>query len=377
MSRRKKRSFGAIRKLPSGNYQASFVDSNGRRKNAQSTFLTKVDAEGWLGIVQYRISRGEDYHSTQGGKKVYPTFRDYALRHISIQVSPTGDMLRQNTVDLYFRLLENHLKTFENISINLITSEQVSNWFASLVKSGKKTSAAKAYTLGAAVYRRAIHEKLVSESPFQVKGARRVKTGKAVAVPTFEEFRRIIDSTPGKYRKLFVFLAVTGLRFSEASELRVGDFELRETEGRYQFFINVRRRAVVTSLGIQVGPPKTSASTRRLAMPMTMNDEIRHLISSRQANDLVFPGSLNGHLRGDSASKVFARAVAASGVQKQGLTLHSLRHFAASVYGSYGASLVEIKDFLGHSSSLVSLRYLHSQGREIELANRIEYRDYI
>ena len=43
-----KRSFGTIRRLPSGRYQAMFTTPTGARTPAPSTFAARIDAEGWL-----------------------------------------------------------------------------------------------------------------------------------------------------------------------------------------------------------------------------------------------------------------------------------------------------------------------------------------
>jgi len=43
-----KRSFGAIRRLPSKRYQASYIGPDMARHRAPGTFPSKIDAEGWL-----------------------------------------------------------------------------------------------------------------------------------------------------------------------------------------------------------------------------------------------------------------------------------------------------------------------------------------
>ena len=54
-----RRTFGSIRKLPSGRWQASYVDSIGARVVAPTTFSTKADASAWLSLVEADRSRGE------------------------------------------------------------------------------------------------------------------------------------------------------------------------------------------------------------------------------------------------------------------------------------------------------------------------------
>jgi len=45
---RTKRSFGAIRRLPSKRYQAKYTGPDGLWHLAPETFTTRMDAEGWL-----------------------------------------------------------------------------------------------------------------------------------------------------------------------------------------------------------------------------------------------------------------------------------------------------------------------------------------
>ena len=53
-----RRSFGYIRKLPSGLHQASYTKPNGTRANAPYTFLTRADASAWLSIEQVKLRSG-------------------------------------------------------------------------------------------------------------------------------------------------------------------------------------------------------------------------------------------------------------------------------------------------------------------------------
>ena len=43
-----KRSFGQLRRLPSGRWQAGYTGVDTRVHRAPTTFTAKIDAEGWL-----------------------------------------------------------------------------------------------------------------------------------------------------------------------------------------------------------------------------------------------------------------------------------------------------------------------------------------
>jgi hypothetical protein len=53
-----KRRFGRVRKLPSGRYQARYLDPTGTDRPAPHTFVTKTGANNWLTNVQADIIKG-------------------------------------------------------------------------------------------------------------------------------------------------------------------------------------------------------------------------------------------------------------------------------------------------------------------------------
>jgi hypothetical protein len=54
------RTWGAVRKLPSGRHQARWTDPEaGERPAAPDTFATKADADAWLGRLRVDHDQGE------------------------------------------------------------------------------------------------------------------------------------------------------------------------------------------------------------------------------------------------------------------------------------------------------------------------------
>ena len=58
-ARQPRRSYGAVRRLPSGRWQSSYMGPDGRRHLAPATFDTKGDADAWLAAQRTDISRGD------------------------------------------------------------------------------------------------------------------------------------------------------------------------------------------------------------------------------------------------------------------------------------------------------------------------------
>lgn len=115
-----RRSFGAIRKLPSARYQACYPGTDGVLRAAPETYETKRDAEVFLAQIQADQTRG-DWIDPSVGEVL---FSEYAKRG----VAPTTD-------ELYRRLLRLHLEpTFGELYVDRISPARVRSWRAERLK---------------------------------------------------------------------------------------------------------------------------------------------------------------------------------------------------------------------------------------------------
>lgn len=166
-----KRSFGYVRRLPSGRFQASYVGPDGLRHNAPRTFRQR-SAREYLktqeALIQLNQWEQDSKHEVQIER---PLFGEYCERHISIQTNPRGELLELSTQSLYRNLLRTHLSPFAALRLDEISETTVNDWWAMAIKSGKKTTLSKAYKLLASVMKRAVDEKILRENPCRVKGA--------------------------------------------------------------------------------------------------------------------------------------------------------------------------------------------------------------
>lgn len=150
------------------------------------------------------------------------------------------------------------------------------------------------------------------------------------------------------YGLLVRVLAYSGLRWGELSGLRVRDVDT--VRGRLEI-----QHTVVEVGGAQIeGEPK-DYEHRSVPVPATIVVELRDHIAGREIDEPVFSGSRgNGWLRG----RVFRRGwldAAAESIGRPGLTPHELRHTAASLAISAGASAKAVQRMLGHASAAVTL----------------------
>jgi integrase len=88
----------------------------------------------------------------------------------------------------------------------------------------------------------------------------------------------------------------------------------------------------------------------------------------------LFPDPASGgYLKHDKFSRQWKKALVKAGLCGRRLTPHGLRHFGATAMATAGATLQDLKLWLGDSSTEAVARYLHSVDRNKHLANKIEF----
>jgi integrase len=146
---------------------------------------------------------------------------------------------------------------------------------------------------------------------------------------------------------LVLTLAYTGLRWGEATGLRVRDLDM------------LRRRATIAENAVQsgaeifVGTTKTHKQ-RSVPLPAFLLPYLARQCEGKPRDGLLFGGEDGEHLkRPHPESGWFAKAVKASGVPR--VTPHDLRHTAASLAVSAGANVKAVQKMLGHASAAMTL----------------------
>jgi integrase len=375
-----RRSFGHIRKLPSKRLQASYVSTYGRRVNAPYTFLTKADANAWLSAQETHLRRGDDPKLIEDSALATeaPVFEDFVSRHIELQTNSHGSLLKKSTKDLYKRLLRVNLKAFWGKRLDAINVADVNEWWASAIAGGKKTTASKAYKLLSASLKRAVEENLITANPCKVKGAHAASSGKQQQVPTLEEVKLLSKNINPRFSKMVLLLAFSGLRFGEMSELRRKDIHVSEVEGKRTYSLKIDR-AVTLVYGEEakkshhVDLPKSTASIRNVIMPSSLTPLLDEIIAGlpKSKDALVFPAasSPNNHLRHDVFMNSWRRAAMKSGIPSGKYSPHGLRHFAGTHLHEAGATIPELKEWLGDSTTAAVMRYVHTTGRTAQIVD--------
>lgn len=355
----RKAAFGNIRRLPSGRWQARYVDPRGRTHNGPVTFDTMGDAQSFLATVRADLVRGQWRPPRQSAA---PTFADYARPWLDDRP------LRPRTRAGYSALLDRFLlPAFGPLPLPEITPERVRRWYAELGPS-RPTQRAHAYSLLRTILASAVRDQVLAANPCHIRGAGSARRVHRVEPATLEELATLTAAMPPKYRVMVLLASWCGLRFGEVSELRRADIDLRNK------VVRVRRAVARAERQVTVGAPKTAAGSRDVAIPPHLMAAVRGHLSEHTGpdnGDLLFPAADGtSHLATSTLYQVFWRARDAAG--RPDLRFHDLRHTGAVLAASTGATLAELMGRLGHSTPAAALRYQHAaKGRDRQIADAL------
>lgn len=394
MAKRKARpeSWGAIRRLPSGRYQGSYVGPDGSRYNAPHTFDAKDDARAWLLDRRIEIQRGT-WHSPadlalaaaeQAKAAQAERFGAYAATWVEQRVNSRGEPLRPKTRLEYTRQLRNGLSEFADDRLSAITPARVRAWHGRRMQAGATAAGAEARLLRA-VLNTAIVDGILDANPVP-SNLTRSSTGVKHRPPTIDELGVILDTIDDRFRFAIILAAYGGLRLSEWRALRRSDLTL--SDGRV--YVTIERTAqFLRTSGWHVGPPKSAEGVRTVALPTALTAAAEHHLQEYVGpfdGDLIFPFSRSGFMHDRPFNSAWDAARVAAGVryriddQQDGtkpvyqsvVREHDLRAFAGTTFAQSGATLRETMRFLGHSTTDAAMVYQHAaEDRLHEIADRM------
>jgi integrase len=146
-------------------------------------------------------------------------------------------------------------------------------------------------------------------------------------------------------------IALRGLRRGEAAGLRWIDLDL------HQHVVMIEQQRIADGHTVAVGPPKTKASRRTIALDRTTvrllrahlrQQQTEHEVAGRawHESEYLFTTDDGKPLHPDWLTRRFGRLVTDSGLPP--VRLHDLRHGAATLAHEAGADLKTVQEQLGH-----------------------------
>ena len=357
-----KRHFGSTRKLPSGRHQASYWNE-GKRHIAEQTFTTKGDALAYLAKVETDIRRGVWIDPREG---------DLSVKSLSEQWLASNPAKRPDTRATDDYHLKCHiLPSLQDSRIAGVTprilQQLVNEWSEKLAPK----TVSRAYGVVRAMFTYAVQSNMLVRSPCRGIKLPRIERRSRTLLTT-DDVAALAAATTENYRPMIWLGSIVGLRFSEIAGLRVGRIDFLR-----------RSLSVVETVtkdgkgGVVLGPPKSAASSRTLALPLVLtkllSDHLTRLgLTGADADALLFPAPEGGPLRyANWRSRQWLPACEKAGLKAIGF--HDLRRLSATLLVNEGVDVKTAQTRLGHSDVRLTLElYAQAVGQaDRAAANRL------
>lgn len=273
MARRssRRKSFSYLRRLPSGNVQASYVGPDGQRHAAPSTFVDEGYAQGWLADERRLISDGRwTPPAMRQAEQIDQAAREDAMVTVNQWIEVVIERRRTRphrplsptTVDLHrkdarLRITETDLGRRK---LDQVRRADVVRWWDRLPST--PTTNARAYQLLSSVMKEAVDDELIEVSPCHLKGASKPRprhSAATVEALSVDQTLIYMWAVPEHCRVALMVAAWCGLRSGEVRGLRRCDIDLRTGRLRIEQAVS-RVTADKPDYGWLYGDPRTVKS---------------------------------------------------------------------------------------------------------------------
>jgi len=226
------------------------------------------------------------------------------------------------TIKSYLYYITDVLK-FASKNPKTVKAEDIKKYLEKLADDGKSASTLNtAYNALKFYFEKILRRRFFGYIP------RAKKDKKLPEVFNKDEIKKILGVIQNvKHKLLLGMMYSSGLRVSEAVNVKVGDLDFMNK------MLKIRNAK--------------GAKDRMTIMSAQVADVLEKYIKNKTSDDYVFESARGGKLTERSAQKVFAQALNDSGIKKQA-GCHSLRHSFAAHLLEYGTDIRYIQELLGH-----------------------------
>jgi integrase len=264
----------------------------GREK--ATTFATESDARRWCGLANVDLASAlQLLDQPAAAASDAPTVSDVVAAYIEGRTG-IGDGTREDYRRHLRRDIAPHLG---GIPVDQLKRSRVELWINDLTaKPLAPKTVENRHSLLSGGMSYAVREGLIPENPC-TGVAMPVATGDETEMVFLEpaEFELLAAHIPTWYQPLVRLLALTGLRWGEASALQAGDVDLTSRT------ISVRRAWKYHPSGTPyLGPPKSRAGRREVEFDDELTPLLEPLVRRRRMSAWVFLNRQGGLLRNNS-----------------------------------------------------------------------------
>lgn len=318
------------------------VRANG--KQTTETFDNEASARVFVSrVVDPNIGpqRAVDLRSREdtSSPDYIPTMADMLKTHVENLTGVEG-----RTKDDYLAVAgRTWLKQLGGLRVDEVTRADVAKFVNGMA--GAPKTIKNAHSILSAVLESALREGYITNNP--ARGTRLPRAGEQDATEnrylTHAEFDALYAKIPEHYKSLVLLLFGTGLRWSEATALQVHDVNTEAGTLRV-----VRAWKKEGRGGWKIGPPKSQASRRTIALPAEVVAVCKVLIHDRTGDEWLFTTPTGKVVRHNNFyTRIWVEACKAAKLSPRP-RIHDARHTHASWLLNQGVRLEVIQDRLGH-----------------------------
>ena len=369
--------FGSVRQLPSkrdtarkkfGRFQARYTAPNGERVTAPSTFVTKLDADGWLARERRIIDRGE-WISPSARKAQLERETTTVGQFVSDWHERQKQRLRLSTWQQYRRVIKNRitnpkaeagsvLNRFTDMPLNELDTHAVYAWWDAMAAAFPETPETnrKAHVYLRAAMADAVERGLLDANPVSVKDARHKPPPKTKELPTTEELLAVVNAAPKEHRLALIFCLFLGMRIGEVLAVTRENLRNVGTEIEPQWVVDVkgnlqRVQDEQERTYMVWQEPKTKAGKRTVPVFERFNGAVAEHLKSyapEESDGYLFRTRTGKAIMDTSLRSILERACSKAGVTSK-ITPHYGRNWLITHLAENGATPAEIGQLLGQT----------------------------
>jgi integrase len=359
-----------------------FVNYQGRRK-AKCVGPSRELAEHVRRQLEAKLALG-DLSLFDGGEKKTQTFGSYADKWLKDYARVE---CKTSTADGYEGVVEQYLRPrFGNRPLDQIRRDDIKAMINDLIaKELSRNTVRNALCVIRGIFNEAIEADILEVNPAARLG-RFTRTAKAAEVKGIsltsaeaEQFLQAAKDICPEYHPLFLMALRAGLRRGELVAVQWGDIQFGKDEQDANRFIvvehNYVRREHTTTKSKKSRRVDMSRELRRVLIELRDKRLLESFLKGKNdiSSELVFLSPDGAILDPDNLyHRYFQPVLTKAGLRK--IRLHDLRHTFGSLLIQSGASIVYVKEQMGHSSIQVTVdTYGHLiPGANVSFVDRLD-----
>ena len=264
---------------------------------------------------------------------------------------------------------------WSSVKLQQVTPLAVRTWVANTVgEKGAPLSASRkrqAFNVLAGILDAAVRDGRLARNPARSSSGTRngflppIQSTRRRRFLDHAEVLALAEAT-GDYSTLILVLCTCGLRWGEASALRVRDVDLLRNR------LHVEQSLAEVNGKLLFGLPKTH-QIREVSIPKFLVDPLMQQMLGKGPDDLLFTAPSGTPLRSQNfRRRVFIPALRKAQIAP--LRIHDLRHTAAGLAVNAGANVKGVQRMLGHADASMTLNVYADlfDGHLDEVADRLD-----